>query len=1146
MPAVPRRPTRPRLVRRLAAAAGVLLAAAVLASAQPADPPKAGPTPDPTRAGAVKLPDGTVVFFTKNPDEANPPIDGVLLSPQEYKALLDQADQLKRFKDAPRPQAPSECQVRGKVEPRGDRAVAALTLTYSFRTTAPRSSVALGGQKAFPVAARLAGGKLPVLSATDDGLTALIDAPGEHTLSLDVEAPVAPRGAKGELGFELGLPRAAITTLALDPPAGAKKLTVGVRTAGDRAGELKQTTEDAAALAPKAGRPAYPLGPAELLAVSWQPPTATPGVTAAVLSADLDVAVRVDEAQVETTAAVRLHGPAREWSVVLPAGADVSARPATPAAPRDPDADPALPPADTPPLTRPTDPAHPVWTFRPPEGPGPDWVLTAVVRQPRAGHRGPFPVGPFAVPTAARQAGTVRVYAPPAVLLDFKRGPGVRRQDAPPPEDDLVAAFKFTAAGPPPKRPPAPLLELDARPARTFTRVQPSYTLRRTDAGWRLETELAVTPFRTEVDRVAVDVPDGWQGVEAGPLELVEGVEELPDAGAGRRYAVRLFGPQRGAFTLTLTATFPVALTAKEASLPLPRFPGSVEGVARVTAVVPEKLEVHGTATGTDGESRELKPASAGAKSAAVTAVTGQFDKGAARVDLGWQVYRPELTADVRAEVRLGDHQVGVTQTIRFRSADGNPRPGIRLFGPVGATGLRANPGSPPVDPSGPGEWGFRPPADGAREFTLSVSYALPLPRSPDQAGPARLPVGLLWPDAATRVETTLRVWGAGSDRRVARFEGPWRELPPEPGPDAFPWLTLAGTGNNLPLSLELTDRAAGVVPAAVVERALVQAWLSDDGALAVRGRFRLARWPAAGVDVELPPGVVPEITVDGKKTDPVPRGPGESAVRVPVPDYRAGRSVLLDVRYLLPPARSPYELTVPPPRLPGAVLRSPARWQVVLPPGNVPLYLGRDLQPDVRWGWRHRLFAPAAASSTDDLEQWITEGTEPDADDDPPAATAGPTGDALTARQPAPGPVRLVRVARGWFVAACSLAAFVVGYAASRLRSGLLGPALGAVGVAAAVLAAGWPQPTAQAAGAAEPGLLGLAVALLGAAAVRWYYRRRVAYLPGFTRGPAVSVGSGSGQVAPPPEPRSSQTGSVVAALDGTASHQQPAPSGS
>src|SRR5206468_4336376 len=107
--------------------------------------------------------------------------------------------------------------------------------------------------------------------------------------------------------------------------------------------------------------------------------------------------------------------------------------------------------------------------------------------------------------------------------------------------------------------------------------------------------------------------------------------------------------------------------------------------------------------------------------------------------------------------------------------------------------------------------------------------------------------------------------------------------------------------------------------------------------------------------------------------------------------------------------------------------------------------------------------------------------GTDVAADE--PAAS----GDALTARQPVPGPVKLLLVPRAWWVGACSLAGLVVGYGLSRLRPWLLGPALACVGVAAAFAGVGWPQPTAQAAAAVQPGLLLLAVVLAGQSLVRW-----------------------------------------------------------
>src|SRR5207248_1621701 len=102
-------------VSRFAALAALCVAAA--GGAQ--DPPR----PAKDKDAAVRLPDGTVVFYTKSPDDPNPPVEGVRLSAKEYKALVDQAEQLKKLKDGAKPPGPSECHIAGRVVARGDRAV---------------------------------------------------------------------------------------------------------------------------------------------------------------------------------------------------------------------------------------------------------------------------------------------------------------------------------------------------------------------------------------------------------------------------------------------------------------------------------------------------------------------------------------------------------------------------------------------------------------------------------------------------------------------------------------------------------------------------------------------------------------------------------------------------------------------------------------------------------------------------------------------------------------------------------------------------------------------------------------------------------------------------------------------------------------
>jgi hypothetical protein len=473
------------------------------------------------------------------------------------------------------------------------------------------------------------------------------------------------------------------------------------------------------------------------------------------------------------------------------------------------------------------------------------------------------------------------------------------------------------------------------------------------------------------------------------------------------------------------------------------------------------------------------------------------LEKGAARVELGWQAYRPELDAEVRAEVTVQDRQAVVVQTIRFRSPDGGGRP-IRLRGPTGVTGLRGT-----ADPVGPGEWVFRPAADAGKEVTLTLSFGVPMPpRRPADPGPHKFPVGLIWPDTATRVTASVRVWSAPGGRRVKRFEGPWRELPPEADRDAWPLLTLAGSGSGLPLAFELGDATDGVLPQVWVDRALIQAWAAEES-VAVQARFLLRRWTTARLEVTLPPGVVPEIALDGRKVTDLTPDPVSSTVGVPIAEPKPGRAyAVLEVRYQLPTARAAWaETTLIPPVLSGAAYRAPARWQVAFPQDVTPLTWGDRFQPEARWGLRSGVATALPAATPQDLEQWFAAGVETDL----PAETgAGPrrdAGEAVVGRQPLPGRVSLLTLPRAGWVTVCSLAALVLGVVLVRLPPAAIGPAVALVGSLVAVAAVVWPQPVAQAVAGCQPGLWAALLLLAGQVAIRWYYRRRVTHLPGFTR---------------------------------------------
>jgi hypothetical protein len=1049
------------------------LLAATAATGQ--DPPKPAKDKD-----AIKLPDGTIVFYTKSPDDANPPVDGVRLSAKEYKALVDQAEQLKKQRDGAKPAGPSECRVAAKVVTRGDRSVAELTLTYQFRTTLPRQSVALGGGHAFPTGAKIDGDKLPVLVSADDGFTVLIEQPGDHTLTLSADAPVTPRGFTGANGFDVGLPRAAITSLTFESPFPAgtkdKRVTVGVRGADPavRPGEFHRTTYDAAGPV----RP-VPLGPADHLEVIWDAPTGGGSSSTAVV-AESEIAVRFDDTQVETTAKVKLKGDsARTWSLVLPHGAHVGVdRGGTTRS----DAT-----GTQPTVTKPADrPGPGRWTVDLPDAG--DWVLTAVVRTPRGKpgspeSAGPFPVGPFAVRNVLRQTGTVRVTGPPNVQFGFTHGSELRRSD---PIGEDVATFHFHTVPVGPGDAYPPLAEITATHSLGVVLVRPQYRFRLTQAGWRVHADVHVTPIRTTVAHLRFEYPAEWPLAELGPPELAERSTADPP-GPRKGTIIRFDPPRHEPFDFTIDATLPV--TGRTAAVTLPQFIETSVRESVVNVVLPSGFDVRGS----------VRPAAPGADAAVdlmpntTNTVTATIPGPAGRVDLAWLPHRTDLAADVRADVSFQDRQYVVTETIEFRAPEAFNRP-VRLRGPTGVAGLR---GQPILTPAGPGEWTVAPAGEPAKEFTLVLSYAIA--GKPDPG--SRLPVGLIWPDDATRTDVTVRVW-SGADQRVAGFDGPWRQAPPSPSPnrDSLPGLTLQATRGPddpaPPLTILPTETDAPLSRAAI-ERSVVQVWFPGDGPGLGRARLLLSRWPAAGVDLDLPDPAV-EILLDGKRVEALPPlAPADgfaAAVRVPMPDPKPGRPpVLLEVRF--PLAKSDWVQTVQAPHVRAAVLRTPSRWQISPAPGSVILDTAGSLSAETRWSFRGSRFVPSPVGSSADLDRWIADGTESNTESDESG---------ILGRQIDPyRPVRLTTLpATPWSIG-CSAVVVLVGLILSRMKSGL-GYAVGVVGAVLAVAYLGFPQPAGEFVAAAEPGLAAVAVAAGAYAAVHWYYRRQIAHLPGFSRVPA------------------------------------------
>src|SRR5205807_6330337 len=113
----------------------------------------------------------------------------VQLTPEKYQELMDQLEQARRLARAEKPDLPSVCKLTGQVD--GD--LVRLRARFEFKTDRPRALVNLGCARAWPTAATLDDGQLPLLQPGDEGLLLRVENPGTHTVTLDLALPWSPR-----------------------------------------------------------------------------------------------------------------------------------------------------------------------------------------------------------------------------------------------------------------------------------------------------------------------------------------------------------------------------------------------------------------------------------------------------------------------------------------------------------------------------------------------------------------------------------------------------------------------------------------------------------------------------------------------------------------------------------------------------------------------------------------------------------------------------------------------------------------------------------------------------------------------------------------------------------------------------------------
>jgi hypothetical protein len=885
----------------------------------------------------------------------------------------------------------------------------------------------------------------------------LLESPGDHTIRLELDAPIAPRGPKGaELGFEIGLPGAPITLLSFEAPTGVRKYTLTTRlarTAGSSETEVEQPEVERF----QPGKGGAPLGPITFLGLAWEDPSRKIDV---VRTAEAEITVTVAAAELVTEAKLRLRGPATEWRFTAPASADVTVglwtQPGGGKAPE-------LPPDRIPNVLRP-DPGQTTWrlTFREPMAS--ELLVTIVTRQPRgrandSTSRGPFPIGPFAVLNLPAQTGVVRVRTPPNWRATATLRGDVRRES-----DDgsgeLIYRYRLTDVSAPPARAP---IELTVDPVPGVINARVRHELRLAEVGWKLRSEISISPARTEVEHIDIVIPSAFRATVAEPREIVDELAVIREAGVEPQVVrARLSSPKRSSFSFTIEGDYPFPAEQTAGSIPLPRVINVAERSAELVVMAPARFELRGSLRVWEGKKAGTwktpltsEPADIGSR------LRGVADRPIAAAELSWRLL--DVTAVVRCEsdVEIDAAQVRVTQRLRYRFGARVPDR-IHLSSAVGVQGLRVNRGS--VEAAGDG-WDLVVPADSGREQEFIIRLTAPAPGDGEFVPPLLLPKS----DDLTHV---LRVWASNSQTVLLPANVDWMPGPPEVVPEraALPVIVARANGRVGPPTLIVGSRDDLQEGGVVIERTRIDVTLSDEEA-SYRAAYTVRDWRNE-IEFALPRQIRGlEVWVQAKRlTTPVVATGGDGG-RIRIPAVAGTQSAtVVEFRFRGPPG----SLEIPVPL--GCQQIAGATWTISVSGSRLTLVPGR-----IMGSW-----SPEAFLATLGLG---AKGS---------GSAAEPS---LVLQQPELGPVPIYQVPRyiwllGWSIGAMAVA-LGIAMLGHRARSAVV--LVLAIGLVIAVF--GIPQPSSRAVFAAVPGLL---AALIMGLVFRWArmrHRRRVSRSFGFAR---------------------------------------------
>lgn len=932
------------------------------------------------------LPKDAIIVVVDNIRDATSLIpEGGVISYKLYQELKDRLEALERQAKSNK-KVPFSCKLIGKLE--GDFLV--MSASYVFSTELPKTTVFLGLKDVLLLDLGDLDGQMPILeNPKDEGWVAIVEKESKkHHLTLNFRVPVQVKKSSAgtiERGIELGLPGTPITLLTLELPGSVKEL---------RCNEILEKTKTP-------GQWQIGLGDkSPTLNLAWKEPLSLPG-NAPLPKVKTQIQAVVNEKDVQITAELSLEDPrlrTKDWQLLLPAQATIE--------------DVAGPGGLTSTLNKP-DEKTPYYLLQTSNFTAEPWKVKVTMQVPRPNSNARIKIGPFLVVGAFHQQATIAVEMKPEASLGqrliYTRADGVyplKNTEAEAlfqyvvPEKNLKALQAMKAP-----------LELEWRFEKNQVETQVSHEvkLRTATQGWEIETTTRIQmktlfPAIKAIDlKLPLPRPGGvsvlgtvapglafpgsvpWAGMwkpDGSPWtldghpdeyvvldELNTPLKPMPQDSAGktRVFLERSLGSKPAMLIVKNKIRVPAA--SRHLRLELPQPLNTQDRSAKVSIQADEGIEVlHGP----DGAEEPVPDRHQ---------FVLPFDQAPAFVDLAWRPYHREIVARTTLDITLHEHTAQVKQVLQFpRGQPGGEAKNapITLKLPRGIDKMPELSGGRIIEYK-PARQTMLVSPDVDADLVLHYDLALT---------PTRLlhvaPIG---PASVSQMDVKVRVWSAlglkatlTGDQRHA-----WKERSIEIVPDKeqFPALVLHGFGSNLLLSLKIDEAAAPALAAFLADRALIQVSQRGGGAQEVRARYLIRKIHATHVDIELPLPMSrfsdrPTFEISGKLTEAIPTDKTERIVRLKLHPDLVALPAVLDIKYTIPAhaleRTSYWRTTLHAPAFVSEVMITQMRWQFTSLTPMIAASLGRDVRPELRWGWQSWLRTPEPSHTSAELESWLTE----------------------------------------------------------------------------------------------------------------------------------------------------------------------------